>query len=346
MLILVTMLGASATKAQPSADSANTLRVAIGGDVALNWRGTAVYWKTFPPRLNPLLPLKEVFESADLGLVNLEGVLMRHNPHYAIDRWNLWAPAVSAQVFRPAGISLVGHANNHTFDGRSDGVLETHKHLKGAGVVAFGSGPDEESAERPYIHRFDGECLAIVPATTKLNKPRGRAAAAAHYPENRREDLLRAVQDAAEQCALVLVYIHWGEQYVDAPAAWMRSLAHEMVDRGADAVVGHHSHVLGAVEYYRGAPVVYSMGNLVFSTPDVRTRRTAILVLEFATNASPAAIGATLVPVFIEQKGYMPRLMNAAEGRQLGIHLQRLCAPYGTNVRFEAGKLSLTPKKR
>jgi poly-gamma-glutamate capsule biosynthesis protein CapA/YwtB (metallophosphatase superfamily) len=336
----------TATRADAPDEHKVLLEVAIGGDVALNWRGTPAYWKAFPQDLNPLLPLAGVFARSDFAFVNLEGVLMRSNPKVASKRWNLWAPAVSAQVFKPAGITVVGHANNHSFDGRSAGVLETHRHLKEAGVSVFGSGATKEEAEAPWIHRVGDDCLAVVPATTKMNLPRGRLAYAAYYPKRRMHDLVANVKLARDRCSMVIVSIHWGVQYAEQPEEWMRALGVRLLDAGALAVVGHHPHVLGAIEFVGDKPIVYSLGNLVFSNPDVKTRRTGVLELDISTSGKQRVAAARLVPVFIEKRPYNPRLMTEAEGQTLGERLDAISAPYNASVTFESGTLSLRPKTR
>jgi poly-gamma-glutamate capsule biosynthesis protein CapA/YwtB (metallophosphatase superfamily) len=340
------VLLSSTSRADVPSSQAVTLKVAIGGDVALNWRGTPAYWKSFPQDLNPLLPLAEIFKRSDFAFVNLEGVLMRENPKVASKRWNLWAPSVSAQVFKPAGITVVGHANNHSFDGQSAGVLETHRHLREAGVSVFGSGRTKEDAETPWIHAVGDTCLAVVPATTKMNLPRGRRAYAAYYPKRRLDDLVTSVKQARSRCDMVVVSIHWGVQYAEQPEGWMRDLGRRMLEAGAVAVVGHHPHVLGAIEFVGDKPIIYSLGNLVFSNPDVKTRRTGVLELDISMSDKGPRATARLVPVFIEKRPYMPRLMTEAEGRILGERLHTISAPYGASVTFEDGALSLRPKKR
>jgi poly-gamma-glutamate synthesis protein (capsule biosynthesis protein) len=69
------------------------------------------------------------------------------------------------------------------------------------------------------------------------------------------------------------VYVHWGDEYTRAPRETDRALAHALIDFGADAIVGHHSHVIGALELYKGVPIFYSLGNLIFDqyfSPDVQ----------------------------------------------------------------------------
>ncbi|EKD53151.1 MAG: hypothetical protein ACD_61C00138G0004, partial [uncultured bacterium] len=36
------------------------------------------------------------------------------------------------------------------------------------------------------------------------------------------------------------------------------------IDSGADVVIGHHPHWVQEIETYKGKPVYYSLGNLVF----------------------------------------------------------------------------------
>src|SRR5690606_29076429 len=42
------------------------------------------------------------------------------------------------------------------------------------------------------------------------------------------------------------------------------TLAKALVDAGADAVMGHHPHVVQDVAFYDGVPIFYSLGNFIF----------------------------------------------------------------------------------
>ena len=39
---------------------------------------------------------------------------------------------------------------------------------------------------------------------------------------------------------------------------------YNLVDRGVDAIIGHHPHVTQGVEIYKGKPIFYSLGNFIF----------------------------------------------------------------------------------
>lgn len=85
------------------------------------------------------------------------------------------------------------------------------------------------------------------------------------------EVLLQAIRDAKAQTDLVLVGIHWGVPYgwvastQDEIATYQQPLAHAIIDAGASAIFGHHPHVVHGVEFYKDAPIFYSLGNFVFS---------------------------------------------------------------------------------
>jgi poly-gamma-glutamate synthesis protein (capsule biosynthesis protein) len=79
---------------------------------------------------------------------------------------------------------------------------------------------------------------------------------------------------------LLVVGIHWGIAYgwvapfQDELATYQQPLGHALIDAGADAIIGHHSHCLHGVEVYKGRPIYYSLGNTLFHPrPQERARR-------------------------------------------------------------------------
>ena len=71
---------------------------------------------------------------------------------------------------------------------------------------------------------------------------------------------------AAEEAPYVVVFLHWGELGSQEITARQRELAQACVHAGADLVVGCHPHVVQGIEVIEGVPVVYSLGNLVYSS--------------------------------------------------------------------------------
>jgi poly-gamma-glutamate synthesis protein (capsule biosynthesis protein) len=63
---------------------------------------------------------------------------------------------------------------------------------------------------------------------------------------------------------IVVLSFHWGIENTQDAHATARSFAHEMVDLGADIILGHHSHFPAGIEVYNGKAIFYSLGNLIF----------------------------------------------------------------------------------
>jgi poly-gamma-glutamate synthesis protein (capsule biosynthesis protein) len=72
--------------------------------------------------------------------------------------------------------------------------------------------------------------------------------------------------------------MHWGWENEAEPCARQRELAHLLLDKGADAVVGSHPHVTQGAEVYKGKPILYSLGNFVFDGFEHEAARTGWLL--------------------------------------------------------------------
>jgi poly-gamma-glutamate synthesis protein (capsule biosynthesis protein) len=58
--------------------------------------------------------------------------------------------------------------------------------------------------------------------------------------------------------------MHFGDEYQKKANSEQKYFAHLAIDSGADLVIGHHSHIVGEVEKYKGKYIFYSLGNFVF----------------------------------------------------------------------------------
>ncbi|WP_419165211.1 CapA family protein [Candidatus Palauibacter sp.] len=165
-----------------------------------------------------------------------------------------------------AGIDIVATANNHALDAEGEGLLDTIHHLSRAGVGHAGTGRDLEDARRPYVLERRGLRIAFLAYAQFVNDGGSsfatleQSGVAPMDPFPIREDIAR-VRDQAD---LVLVSFHWGIENSQDVHPGMRAFAHEVLDAGADAILGHHPHVPRGIEVRDGKPIVYSMGNFIF----------------------------------------------------------------------------------
>lgn len=125
----------------------------------------------------------------------------------------------------------------------------------------------------------------------------------------RRREVLTDIDRLKQKCDVVVVSLHWGTENVHYPSPDQINLAHELIDRGATLVLGHHPHVVQGVEEYGNGLIVYSLGNFNFD-PEIsysETRKTMILsahvnktgVKDF--QIIPVEINADLMPLHMSE---------------------------------------------
>jgi poly-gamma-glutamate synthesis protein (capsule biosynthesis protein) len=204
--------------------------------------------------------------SADVRFANLEGPLSEQKGETQSPTVPLvfTGPPSGADALARAGFTLVSTANNHAWDYGERALIETIENLDRAGVVHAGTGRDREASRRAAVVDVGGFHLAVIAVTDIWNQgPLVKHRADAFVGRAEEADLAAAVKAARAGAEAVIVSYHGGVEYTDTPITRTRGILHAAIDAGADAVIGHHPHVIQGVEWYRGKPILYSLGNLL-----------------------------------------------------------------------------------
>lgn len=235
--------------------------------------------------------LRSEFQKADLVVANLEGPIT-DNPSVSEtsvegsrDNYVFTFPPETAALLKEENIGLVNIGNNHILNFKEDGVRATKEYLEAAGVESFGS-PLAGDA-RYSIREVNGTKIAFINYNEFVWQGKEKAF----------EDIT-AVQGQAD---FVIVYTHWGKEYVGATPE-MRSLGRTFVDLGADLVIGSHPHVVQAAEEYRGKWIYYSLGNLIFDQY-FRPETQSGLVVRAVFDPETRNIAVTGLPVQLKTNG-------------------------------------------
>jgi hypothetical protein len=110
---------------------------------------------------------------------------------------------------------------------------------------------------------------------------------------------------------------HWGPEDVPWPNHIQRDLARQLVEAGADIVVGNHTHVVQAMQEIDGAPVFYGLGNFVFDQGLRDHKQGAILTLRFD---GKRYAGYEFIPTHVDRDG----TVHIAEAGEAAEVLQRI----------------------
>lgn len=265
--------------AVPSATSAprRPITLAFGGDVHFEGpvrRHLLADWRTVFRGIGPVLA------RADLAMVNLEtAVTDRGTPE---DKQYVFrAPAVALDALREAGIDVATAANNHGIDFGPVGLADTLAAERSTGFPLVGLGRDEAEAYAPYRATLGdwrvavlGASQVIAPSVSKTwPATPTRPGMASAYRVAR---LTEAVREARRTSDTVVVYVHWGEERHSCPSDEQRTLAQQLVEAGADVVVGSHAHVVQGAGRMGSSYVADGLGNLLFYS---RSATTSVLTL-------------------------------------------------------------------
>jgi poly-gamma-glutamate synthesis protein (capsule biosynthesis protein) len=290
MVIAALVLAGCGSGMRPEGD---TVTLAAVGDVMLDRNAGRMLEKAGPGW--PFENVKQTLAGADAGFANLESPIAVDAPK--VDKPIAFRASVrAADSLAGVGFKMVSLANNHAADCGRAGILETMRALRKAGIKWCGAGRNRPEAEAPVIVKVGGVRLAFVGFTEFPEGSRKRD----DVPTMALADagtIRRSVGAARALADVVVVSLHWGEEYQDRPGEARRSLARVAAEAGADLIVGHHPHVLQGFEVINGVRrtlVAYSLGNFVFDQRTEGTREGAILLVRLNRQG---VVSASVVPV-------------------------------------------------
>ena len=271
-------------------------RVVFVGDIMLSRTVAKKMWQKGPDF--PFTSISDIIRDADIAFGNLETTITDGPPTEAYEM-RFRADAHASQSLKDAGFDMLSLANNHTFDFGEQGLLNTISALEGVGISHVGAGKDAAEAGQPMFMNANGIQFAFLAYTDQRFSGREAGIERPGASLMRTERMQEAVRAAQVFADIIVVSVHWGDEYETEPNEAQRAFAHAAIDAGADIVIGHHPHVLQPREMYQGKPIFYSLGNFVFDQMwSEETRTGAILEVVFGKER---ALDMSYQPVLIEE---------------------------------------------
>ena len=337
-------------------------KLLAGGDIAIN-RSEA---KGAFGKLIPLL------READVSFANLELPLSRGGKP-APEKILLRGAPDMAHALTEAGFDVMAFANNHVLDYGEDAFAETMSLMDSLSVALVGGGMNLAQARKPVLIERGSLKVGFLAYCSVI--PRGFEATAsdpgvnpirAHTAYRPWRDLSeypgtppridtwaepahlarmkRDIRNLKKKADLVVVNHHWGTSMTHEVMDFEREIAHASIDAGADLVLGGHPHVLQAIEFHKGAPIVYSMGNLIFDFEiPFFTDETHDTFLFGCTMTKQGVRELYLMPVtagvFSKPRLHSP---SRGEGRRIVDVMNALNEPFGTRLEVQDDRVLIS----
>jgi poly-gamma-glutamate synthesis protein (capsule biosynthesis protein) len=226
-----------------------------------------------------------------------------------------------------SGFNMFSIANNHTFDCGEKGLQETKQFIEKNGFFAAGAGSNATEAMKPRMININGLKIAFF-AFTDIPVDLGKKEAGSSQPAMcSREEVLMEIKKARSKFDVVIISYHWGEEYMRRPYLYQKQLAHDMIDNGADLIIGHHPHVIQGIEKYKNKFIIYSIGNYIFDQKSDEETESFIFCCEFKQ-------GGVYNPYLIPVKIYncQPDFAHGKEFNKISNKIMKLSK--GFNVKF------------
>ena len=142
-----------------------------------------------------------------------------------------------------------------------------------------------------------------------------------------------ALEEARAEADIVVVAVHnhhWDPDWAHTPE-WVTEIARNIIDAGADLIIGTGSPVLQGMSFYRGKPILAGLGNFIFHTRrgetydresvDVWTGAVCRCVFD---RSSRTCRSVEVLPVAVGRPAAGPGLIAPSPAPLYGHHAQRV----------------------
>lgn len=268
------------TKSTKSNKESNMLSMVMVGDCLIHRfiyndasNGDGTY--SFDSMFDEVAPL---IKGHDLAFYNQESIIGGKSLGLsAYPRFN--SPEEIGDTMVNLGFNLVSLANNHTMDKGEIGVINSVNYWKTKPGVYY-SGQALSSSDRESNIKVEEKngikyaFLAYTSVTNGLLPPSGKEYLTNIYSKEKAQKDINKIKNKVD---LIIVSMHWGEEYVTTPNNSQKQIAKELSDMGVNLVIGNHAHMIEPVEKINNTLVFYALGNFI-AAQDTNDKQTGALV--------------------------------------------------------------------
>jgi poly-gamma-glutamate synthesis protein (capsule biosynthesis protein) len=265
---------------------------------------------------SPFAGVSDVVSNVDLLLVNFENAATSSGNAVKGDVPLSCDPSY-VPLLKANNNTVASLANNHAFDYGIEGMKDTVKNLNDAGITPIGAGETEDEAHQAVVKEINGRKITILNYMDSENfaeysqdvMPKATDSDAG-YSAYDSEDAKKQIAENNDS-DLIIAYMHFGNEYSNSPNENQVNISHELIDYGADVVIGSHPHVPEGIDMYKGKPIFYSLGNFIFDQSNTATHVAYFVELDLSGDTCDC----TVYPIYISN--YLPQFMSSDDGSSL-----------------------------
>lgn len=222
--------------------------------------------------------VRDIIEAGDISILNQETIITNGDYEISGDNLNFNSPMELGYDMIDLGFDVFTIANNHILDRGTDGIGSTLDYWDDRcaenDIVVCGAYRNEEDMSNIRTMTKNGVTFAFLSFAEHLNGYYIPSDSPYRVVETHETEVIEEqIRKAEEISDCVIVAVHWGLEDTHKVEDEQREFARDMVNWGADVIIGTHSHTAETMEYIekegggRGF-VFYSLGNFISAQTD------------------------------------------------------------------------------
>lgn len=283
----------------------------------------------------PFKHVKPLLSNADIVIGNLEGPLTSIcNSSMELDKEYVFrSPEDKAgAALKNAGFNLLSLANNHILDYGVEGMNDTINTLEKLGIKSVGAGNNSTQARSGTIMHTPNGKLGFLSYSLTFPESFWATDSSAGTAFGHEKQITADIKRLKNLTDGVIVSFHWGREKTSELRPYQPKLARAAIDAGASLVLGHHPHILQAMEKYKSGLILYSLGNFVFGSYSLDAKTSVVARITLNKGAFHSA---EFIPINIlnTEVIFQPQIFKNDNARRVIEHINDLSQ--GSNTRLD-----------
>lgn len=210
--------------------------------------------------------LQMIFNNCDICVCNFEAPIINLQNDKPIIKAgpNIFQTEKGIELLKHIGINLVSLANNHILDYGKNGLRNTICTLQKGEINFIGAGFSFQEAYKPYVIKSSTQSIAVIACSHAEFGVYKQEKDTVGYSWVNHPEMNRNIAELKKQVDAVYVFVHAGLEDEIYPLPEWRTRYKELIDVGADCVIGSHPHIIQGYEVYKSRCIFYSLGNFYF----------------------------------------------------------------------------------
>ncbi|MFX0136162.1 MAG: CapA family protein [Candidatus Hodarchaeota archaeon] len=278
----------------------------------------------------------QLLSEHDIVFGNLEGVLSSYNyKKNRLSSCQMRGMPEAVEGLNFAKFNILSLANNHIMQHGEKPVYETMDILEKNGIGYCGINNDANIKCTGYTIEKNNIRICFLAYN---DRPQQYFIDVPIYTRFVLENVFNDIEHYKEQTDIIIISLHWGDEFIEIPSQNQQDIAHQLIDCGAHIVLGHHPHVVQGIESYRDGLIYYSLGNFVFDQPWFpKCMQSLIVSLEY--NKHRQQLSYEIIPIKINQD-FQPEPNREEEKKQFISYLTNISKQIQDNKYISSDELS------